>query len=348
MKITWDGPVGDNSGYGVASRNYARELMKLCDVKVVSIGGRYPDKEMAETRFKDDIGRIKIVHDIPTRPADVYYTVFEMNQAPKKWGKWLDEAKMVFTPSVHSVASLSTVMKLESIRNIRVIHHGVDFNEFNTDVKPASFIGQEISDMYKFLYVAEWVDRKRIPQLVHCFCEEFKADENICLLLKVHSTVVPVNRLIRKAMISGKENVFLLGGHYPSLAPIYRAVDCYVSSSSCEGWGETMSEAAACGIPIITGMNGGQTEFLRHDSNVDACFVRTHEEPIMHNDLEPTIEPWFRHWPLMDYDLKDAMRQAIKYPDDFKETAVSALENIKQFTWEAAAQKMIKCLEEIQ
>lgn len=350
MKITWEGPVGVSTGYGVASRNYARELMKLCDVRVVSTIGRYDNREMYESSKKSKEGRIHVLHDFPLRPADVYYTVFEMDRAPENWGRMLSKAKMVFTPSEHSKAALGSVMHGSKIQ---VVHHGVDFEEFNTEVPGADLFpsvgckqsSEWLAKSYKFLYVAEWIERKRVQDLVQAFCYEFKPEEPTSLMLRVRSNHVAVKRLVRENMKTGKENVFVIGGKYESLAPIYRACDCYVSTSACEGWGETLTEAMACGLPVISGRKGGQMEFLRDDNAFLVPPVDEQGVPIGHNSLEPTVEPWFRYWPL-DLDiLSKQMRRAYEHEEVAQKKAEQALEDIKQFTWEAAAKKMLGYLE---
>jgi glycosyltransferase involved in cell wall biosynthesis len=350
MKITWEGPVGERSGYGIASRNYARELMKIADVRVVSTTGRYPDMQMAESSKKKEEGRIHILHDFPLRPADVYYTVFEMDQAPVQWGKMLSKAKMVFTPSEHSRRALSSVVHDDE--KIKIVHHGVDTDEFKPDGEKLNFYPSKgckqksewIDKAYKFLYVAEWIERKRVQDLITTFCLTFTPSDPVCLILKVHSNHFPVKHLIRNHMVEGA-NIWLLGGKYESLAPVYRSCDCYVSTAACEGWGETLSEAMACGLPTIAGEMGGNTQFMTHDNSF---LVPTRgETPIGHNILEPTIEPWFKYWPLDLNKLSECMSYVYKNRGEANMVAMKGLRDIRQFTWAKAAAEMLKYLEEL-
>ena len=353
MKITWEGPVGERSGYGIASRNYARELAKIADVRVVSTTGRYPDAEMMQSSKKKEDGRIHILHDFPLRPADVYYTVFEMDQAPTQWGKMLGQAKMIFTPSEHSKMALQTVVPDPyGDDRIKIVHHGVDLDEFKPEGDKVDFYPSKgckqssewIAKSYKFLYVSEWVERKRVQDLIKTFCLTFAPSDPVCLLLKVHSNNFPVKRLIRENMIEGA-NVWLLGGRYESLAPVYRSVDCYVSTAACEGWGETLSEAMACGRPTIAGEVGGNTQFMTHDNSF---LVPTRgEQQIGHNSLEPTIEPWFHYWPLDLNVLSETMNYVFHNRKEAEDLAAIGTRDIRTFTWAKAAAEMLKYLEEL-
>jgi glycosyltransferase involved in cell wall biosynthesis len=48
------------------------------------------------------------------------------------------------------------------------------------------------------------------------------------------------------------------------LADLYRACDVFVLPTRAEGWGLPLIEAVAAGLPIITTMHSGHTEFLQH------------------------------------------------------------------------------------
>jgi len=354
-----------NSGYSVATRAYCTAL-RDADVDLIcdDFENVFPVSHswMAETATKDDTGYFHICHEIPVHRADAHYTVYEMDQAPAEWGPLLRRDKFIMTPSEYSKRSLSSICPPEKIH---VVHHGIDpkfspegdkvefellMGEQEPDGEPQQVDGQEFLvqimkpkplPKFKFLSVFEWVERKCGARLIKAFVEEFDKNEDVCLILKTYSNLEAITHVISDLV--GDANVFLLKSYVDDMSTLYRAADGYISCSSGEGWGETLSEAMACGLPTIGSSNGGNMEFM-NDKN--SFIVPVEEWQIIgHNILEPLVEPWFKHRPPRIDGMKAAMRSVFNGGRDVTSRVREAVKIREEFTWEKAAKQIIELVE---
>ena len=115
--------------------------------------------------------------------------------------------------------------------------------------------------------------------------------------------------------------------------------------SQGEGWGLPLIESAATGLPIITTMYSGQTEFLKHilTSVIPVDYVMA---PITCPDFMhayPDPENNFGEWARPDvYSIANAMTVAKKQHSELKERALKNSEIIRsQFTWAQSANKAL-------
>lgn len=125
---------------------------------------------------------------------------------------------------------------------------------------------------FVFLYVCQPTFRKGIPFLVEAFSKAFKK-ESVSLVLGVtandHQFFLcdPFSRAGRPESI--KTRIYKLGGNYSEeeMAGIFRASDAYVCTSIGEGWNLPLTEAAACGVPVIAPRHTSHLEFLTDDNS---------------------------------------------------------------------------------
>ena len=165
----------------------------------------------------------------------------------------------------------------------------------------------------------------------------------MCLVLKTSSATSAIRYEINKWAKGSK--VYLINDRLEDMPALYRAVDCYVSSAACEGWGEPLSEAMACGLPTIAGENGGNLEFMDY---TNSFLVKTVGwKPIETNTMESVIKPWFMYKPVSVKSLREAMRYVFDNPTEAKKYGKKASDDMRKFSWVASASKLLKILESV-
>jgi L-malate glycosyltransferase len=123
-----------------------------------------------------------------------------------------------------------------------------------------------------------------------------------------------------KQLISQKilnSSVEMLGRVEPSHMPeLYMASDIYISATMQEGMSNSMLEALACGLPVITTYCEGVEELITADNGI----VTKHA----HADL-----------------LADAIQTLVDDRDKLKQMSFAARRRAEMFNWQNAAEKYI-------
>ncbi len=123
-------------------------------------------------------------------------------------------------------------------------------------------------EQFLFLYVfdySSYVDRKNPFCLVDAFIDEFSAEPDVHLLLKLsHAdpTAAGYGRLMAAA--EAHDNITLASDLLDDadLESLFRTADCYVSPHRSEGFGLTPAEAMLRDCPVIATDYGATTDFL--------------------------------------------------------------------------------------
>lgn len=126
---------------------------------------------------------------------------------------------------------------------------------------------REVPGGFAFISVFQPTFRKGIDFLVWAFESAFSEDSDACLVLAttVHGNLDDSNPF---TLVGGpgkvKSRVYHLSGIWDEeeMAQLYNAFDGYVTPSRGEGWNLPMTEAAACGLPVVASRVSSHTEFL--------------------------------------------------------------------------------------
>jgi glycosyltransferase involved in cell wall biosynthesis len=131
---------------------------------------------------------------------------------------------------------------------------------------------------FKFLSMFDLQDRKDMDLLLKAYLAEFKADEDVCLVLKItqhtHRTADPAALLAhfveKEAGLRLEKTppIILVQGFIPraELPRLYASADAFVLPTRGEGFGLPYIEALACGLSVIATRWSSQLDFL-HDGN---------------------------------------------------------------------------------
>ena len=241
----------------------------------------------------------------------------------------MDKFKQIWVPSsyVYDIAVKNNIIE----DKLRIVPHGYDPDIFK-------FKKRDINDIYTFLFVGGYTgrgDRKGADLLARAFHEEFK-DEDVKLLFKINTTYgpFPVQDICLNNNIHYITNNLL----DKQMVDVYKSGDCLVSPSYGEAFNMTVLEAMACGLPIATSRTGEM------DYTLD-CFSFERMFPINSDcDVPARFSPWdVGMWRRPDYNtIKYVLRNL--YNDKPKK---KKYKNIDNWTWDAAAKKAIKYLEEL-
>ena len=270
------------SGYGEAARNFVTAL--LC------AGVNVTCESITQTIEKTDYGlpgaicnmlenrdipyQISIIHltpDLyPTYKEKGIYTIghlfWETDRLPKAWIKPLNEIDEIWTASPQMVRM---IMDSGVTTKCTTFPQPIDVSEekiepFDLNI-PRDFI---------FYYIAQWIDRKNFRGLLRAYWKAFEGNDKVSLLLKTYRVNYSDSEynLIKKDIQDWKKELKLKS--YPrvllarkilsnnQMKKLHMLGDCYVNASSGEGWCRPMQEAMNLGKPVISGDNGGLTDYL--------------------------------------------------------------------------------------
>jgi glycosyltransferase involved in cell wall biosynthesis len=260
----------------------------------------------------------------------------------------LDELNVDFVRQVHwhkiCVPSLycKEIFNRCSNPNVEIINHGIHEDILNLD--PASV--NRTKD-FTFLYIFNnsptggSLKRKNLHNLLEGF--------------KFYQTKGFKGRLIVKTGSNIEENLEKLRNSYKGvafdiklmdpyeLAHLYASCHVYVNPSRAEGFGLTVLEAAASGLPVVSPIHSGLTEFL----NPSNCVVidSVHDRSPASNFRYATNDGFL--WRVQATDIGNAMIKAHKNYEDLKEKAMVNMRYIRErFSWKSVLGSFIKWCDE--
>lgn len=199
--------------------------------------------------------------------ARIIYTVWESTKLPDDWLPSLLAADQVWTASRWGAA----VMARNGVdpRRLHVVPEGIDPDLFNPDVRPTDAISRRIG--FKFLHVGRFEDRKGTKNLIRAFDAEFHPDDDAILVLACHNPHQPgfdFGAELRSLDLKHPEKLLFIPpvARHDVLAGLYTACDVFVAPSRAEGWGLPITEAMACGLPVITTGYSAPLDYLGPES----------------------------------------------------------------------------------
>ena len=128
------------------------------------------------------------------------------------------------------------------------------------------------------------------------------------------------------------------------LVKYYQEADCFVAPTKGEGFGMTILNAMACGLPVVVtkDVNSGHMDFCKGKPSV----VWIDAPDIEQGDLRFYCEGNMLAKP--DFEsIKKQMRFCFENQNTLKEKAFAVSEQIrKEFTWDITAEKIVRYLNE--
>jgi hypothetical protein len=222
----------------------------------------------------------------------------ETNRVAALWQTKCNEiCDVVVVPSTHSARGFTQSIfngdkgpdQLLLRKPLYILPEWVNKTIFNADavVNYPDTISTALTDMPDFNFVtvglgldkADGEDRKNFALLIKWFCEQFKGNMNVGLVLKlamVNASPVDFKNVkgriqaIKQAAGCGQfPKIKLIHGRLSDLelATLYKhpKIKAFVTTTHGEGYGLPIIEAAACGLPVIATNWSGHLDFLKID-----------------------------------------------------------------------------------
>ncbi|HHY32194.1 MAG TPA: glycosyltransferase [Firmicutes bacterium] len=365
------GPIFEAVGYAEVNRNIVLHLHKLgvdIRVKPKPLGPVHVDLDPATRAILEKMVRNVRITRAPAlfvflggffeREPGCYsigLTMLETDRIPQDWVARCNLMDEVWVPSTFNRETFISSGVEEA--KVRVMPLGVDKNRFHPGVSPMPIPGRR---GFAFLSVFEWIPRKGYDILLRAYLEEFRPDEDVCLILRVHdnSAYDPAGSRIKSEIFAFQRAAGKEAGPPILVIPsvmsasdiprLYAAADCFVLPTRGEGWNMTAIEAMACGLPTICTGWSSHLDFMTRETSllVDVECL----EPVpafgIPNDKVYAGSRWAR--PSVAH-LRALMRWVYENRSKAKEIGMRGCRDVLQrFTWEKAATRMFARLQEIQ
>ena len=261
-------------------------------------------------------------------------TTFETDRIPDGWRERCNALDEVWVPSQFNFETFAGAGVSEA--KLRVLQEGIDTEQFRPGGEPLNIPGAR---GFNFLSVFDWQMRKGYDVLLRAYCEEFRLDEDVTLILKVSTMNQPfaplvdlVSYFIERTLhrrLEQSPNIVLLTGMLPHVQfpRLYGGANAFVLPTRGEGWGRPYMEALACGCPVIATRWGGQMDFL-NDENADLIEL----EGLRSTGRDIDLEIFAGHrWaePSVDH-LRQLMRRAVSDPASSARKAARGLRDMRE------------------
>ncbi|MHB8619038.1 MAG: glycosyltransferase [Chloroflexota bacterium] len=277
--MIWSGPIYDPSGYASELRLFARALVsagmtpRLEEVRWSQLDARLPaeDRAFLEGLCQAPLAKdyVRVWHIFPTAFRRDYLarltvgrTMFETDRLFGPWAEGCKQVDQVWVPSEFNVETFGRGGV--PVEKLRVLPGCVDTQRFRPGPSTMSLKTGPLGTgrNFNFLSILEWIPRKGWDVLLRAWGEEFAPDEDVALVLKVHSsngTPIEALQAEMEAFLAARFGdrrvapVAMLKGVLDDaqLPALYRAAQAFVLPSRGEGWGRPLMEAMATALPTI-------------------------------------------------------------------------------------------------
>lgn len=332
----------NNLGIGIHYANFCDHIRQIYGVTVeeIDVQDQSAVDRAVSNSLDSDINICFIganIHEF-FKGRIIQYIVFETDRVAEHILKILRFADAVWVPSTWGQEIL-TQHGIEST----VMPEGVDPDLYN----PYRF--DDASRKFRFLTVGKFEGRKSIRETIQAFAAEFGNDSEVELYVKTgHYSDDParIEELKQFCDSFNLDNLIVYWGSYEQMTDLYRDSDAFVFPTKGEAWGLPLIDAAASGLPIITVMHSGHTEYLQHilSSVMSVGFKMV---PVDCPDFKQAYPGDCGNWAQVDIvQLGQSMRELYNNFKSYKERAVHNSDIIRTaFSWQNSVNRALKVLQ---
>lgn len=368
--LLWRSPLFDPSGIAEDARLFIRGLaaadypLSLKPVLWSETNLRLPEEQqnLFTTLAKREVKKpyIYLNQLFPNQfakddhaDAHIGRVLFESDRFPEEWRETLLEQDQIWVASSFNRDTFSSHGIPEE--KIRILPNAYDDTIYQPDGDKFQLPAER---SFIFLSVFDYNPRKGLDVLIKSWGETFSKADDVCLVLKTYSSAGLSPEKVEEDLFQyidylgyqPEEMAPIILLHpimtAPQLASLYRSADCFVLPSHGEGWGRTLTEAMACGTPVITSRWSAPLDFCNDENSylIDGNVVPVPEVAARYNQ-NFAGHHWFH--PNSTH-LNEVMKQVVSDQDAAKAKASIAQQQIaSQFNIQTIAKQLISLLEAI-
>lgn len=184
-------------------------------------------------------------------------SMYESTKIPAGWAKLVNErAERMIAPCEW----VADVFKANGVTvPIHVVHAG-------TDVAECQVLPEHSANLrpYTFMALADRGSRKGWDTVYAAFCEAFRADDNVALVIKARSPEILEQFPPQAVRDPLSRKVRFWCAEIDSVRDVMAQADCVVYPACADGWGMFCREAAACGLPVLATNYSGTAVGCEH------------------------------------------------------------------------------------
>lgn len=348
-----------HTGYAIHARNFFTALNRVTPVclapkyQIPPLPAGDPLLEMLGRLPAIDLHGVAINLDYPEEMfrfggrTRIGYTVFETDRLSDAAIHQLRQLDQVWVPSTWGKQVL--LANGVPAERVRVVPEGIDPRVFHPDVPPLPEVTARAG--FRFLTVGKWEIRKGMIELLQAFDRAFTPTDDVWLIVHCPTTVqglqhVNVAHAIDTLGLRNRARVMLVTtplDDATAMAGLYTACHAFVSATKGEGWGLPLTEAMACGLPVIAPWHSAPTEYLTADNSY----------PVDVTALEDAWCPVFfprrgehGRWAVVDvHRLAAQLRDVYEHQTEARAKGLRAAEEMHaHWTWNHAARIAVQHL----
>lgn len=327
IKLNLQGPLNTLS-YGVVTTNLASELAKVCDLRIIEIGGNRSQlphhdghslKIWHQNRLMDHVGK----------GLKIGFPIFELDT-------FSDEEKhhISYLDKVLVCSQWARDLVLPINPNVFVVPLGVDRTIFQPPIRRAE-------GSFLFYTVGKWEVRKSHHELIECFNSAFTPKDDVELHLFCDNPFPFVDsksweRYAKSGPMGQKITVHPRFDSQTEMVEKLKLMHCGLFLSKAEGWNLGLLEAMSMGHKVIATNYSGHTEFV---TTKNSSLIQTDE-------LEKADDGvWFKgtgNWGKFGLRQKEATIEAMRQATIDRSQNIAGIETAKWFSWENSAAKVVE------
>jgi glycosyltransferase involved in cell wall biosynthesis len=280
---------------------------------------------------------------MPPGKKRILHTTGESNILHRGWKDQLNNVDLVVTNS----SFFKSILEQNGINTtIEIVPNSLDCTKYNTTIQPLAI---ENLRGFNFYTCFSFGDRKGPEFLIKAFSQEFTKEEDVTLYIQSPGMSQILSYKYGKKIDQYLNEITDFKPHAPifvntnhvheTIIPhLIKNFQCNVLSTRAEGFGNTIVETGAIGLPSIVTGYSGVTDFVDNSTgwHIDYKLVNIPLQPL----------PYFRNYiggqwaePSIEH-LRALMRYAYENPEKTKKKGQNAAEKAKNYDIEVIGKQL--------